>query len=87
MSRKEFVVEVARLLKPYWVSERRGKGLRLLAVTVGLTLGIVYVNVRLAAWSNDFYNTIQEKNLDRFYVLLGTFSLLAAAYIIMAIEI
>jgi putative ATP-binding cassette transporter len=57
----------------------------LLAAAVTLALGIVYVNVRLAGWSNQFYNAIQEKQLNEFYRLLGVFSLLAAAYIAMAV--
>jgi putative ATP-binding cassette transporter len=83
--RRAFLTALWSLIKPYWVSERRAKGLTLLAATVALSLGIVYVNVRFAAWNNDFYNAIQEKQLATFYRLLGVFTGLAAAYIIMGV--
>ena len=85
MHRRQFLIAIWALIKPYWVSERRAKGLWLLGATVGLALGIVYVNVRLAAWSNEFYNAIQDKQLARFYVLLGHFTGLAAAFIAMSV--
>ena len=81
MHYRKLVGAIWALIKPYWVSERRAKGVWLLVATVALTLGIVYVNVRLAKWSNEFYNAIQEKQIAAFYRLLGTFTLLAAAYI------
>ncbi len=84
-SRRAFVSSIWALIKPYWVSERRAKGVWLLVATVTLTLGIVYVNVRLAKWSNEFYNAIQEKQIAAFYRLLGTFTLLAGAYIAQAV--
>ena len=85
MRLRDFFRAFWALTRPYWVSERRAKGLWLLAATVGLTLGLVFLNVRLASWSNSFYNAIQEKQLEVFYRLLGTFCLLATAFIIMAV--
>ena len=37
------------------------EGLALLAAVVGLSLGLVYLNVKFNSWYNDFYNAIQEK--------------------------
>ena len=85
MHYRKLVGAIWALIKPYWVSERRAKGVWLLVATVALTLGIVYVNVRLAKWSNDFYNAIQEKQIAAFYRLLGTFTLLAGAYIVQGV--
>jgi len=85
MPRREFLAAFWALTKPYWVSTNRRKGVVLLVTVVGLTLGIVYINVLLNAWNNDFYNAIQDKRIHDFYRLLGRFSLLALAFIVMAV--
>jgi vitamin B12/bleomycin/antimicrobial peptide transport system ATP-binding/permease protein len=85
MPQKIFLRAFWRLAKPYWVSEKRATGLALLAAVIGLTLGIVWINVQLNAWNNDFYNAIQDKRLTDFYRLLGKFSLLAFAFIAAAV--
>ena len=81
MGTTRFVTAFWALAKPYWVSEQRSKGLALLAAVVGLSLGLVYLNVRFNSWYNDFYNAIQEKRADDFYRLLGFFTFLAFLYI------
>jgi len=45
----------------------------------------VGINVLINAWNNDFYTAIQEKRVDAFYGLLAKFTLLAFAFIIMAV--
>jgi len=85
MQKPRFFRAFWQLAKPYWVSEQRAKGLALLAAVVGLTLGIVWINVQLNAWNNEFYNAIQDKKLDDFYRLLGRFTLLAFAFIVAAV--
>jgi putative ATP-binding cassette transporter len=69
------------LAKPYWTSGERRKGLALLAAVIGLSLGLVWINVQINQWNNDFFNSIQEKRVDDFYRLLWHFTLLAFAYI------
>lgn len=73
------------LAKPYWVSERRGKGLALLAVVVGLALGLVVINVLFNSWYNDFYNALQEKDTAAFWRLIALFTGLAFASILVQI--
>jgi putative ATP-binding cassette transporter len=85
MQKQKFLQAFWQLAKPYWVSGERGKGLALLGAVVGLTLGIVWINVQINAWNNEFYNAIQDKKLDDFYRLLGKFTLLAVAYIVAAV--
>jgi putative ATP-binding cassette transporter len=85
MHARTFLAAFWALAKPYWVSQKRAKGLALLAAVVGLTLGLVWINVQLNAWNNEFYNAIQDKKLDDFNRLLGRFTLLAFAYIVVAV--
>ena len=81
MRTTRFVTAFWALARPYWVSEQRSKGLALLAAVVGLSLGLVFLNVQFNSWYNDFYNAIQEKRADDFYRLLGYFTFLAFLYI------
>ena len=85
MQKQKFLRAFWQLAKPYWVSEQRGKGLALLAAVVGLTLGLVWINVELNYWNRAFYDAIQEKKIDDFYRLLGKFTLLAFAFIAAAV--
>jgi len=85
MEKQKFPRAFWQLAKPYWVSEQRGKGLALLAAVVGLTLGLVWINVELNYWNRAFYDAIQEKKIDDFYRLLGKFTLLAFAFIAAAV--
>ena len=81
MRTTRFLTAFWALAKPYWVSEQRSKGLLLLGAVVGLSLGLVYLNVQFNSWYNDFYNAIQEKRADDFYRLLGYFTFLAFLFI------
>jgi putative ATP-binding cassette transporter len=85
MGTTRFLRSFWALAKPYWVSEQRAKGLVLLAAVVGLSLALVWIDVLINAWNNDFYNAIQEKRLEDFYTLLGKFTLLAFAAIVMSV--
>jgi putative ATP-binding cassette transporter len=85
MEKQKFLRAFWQLTKPYWVSEQRAKGLALLAAVVGLTLGLVWINVELNYWNRAFYDAIQEKRIDDFYRLLGKFTLLAFAFIATAV--
>lgn len=50
-----------QLAKPYFTkSEERRKAQAMLALVAGLTVGQVYIDVRLSNWGNDFYNNLQE---------------------------
>ena len=73
------------LVKPYWVSEQRAKGFTLLATVVGLALMLVWLEVQFNFWNNDFYNTLQNKDQNEFFLQLGKFGLLALIYIVTAV--
>ena len=85
MQTRRFLTAFWALAKPYWVSDQRRKGLLLLATVIGFSLALVWINVQLNYWNNDFYNALQEKKLDDFWRLLGKFTILAFAYIGIAV--
>ncbi|WP_428567234.1 MAG: ABC transporter ATP-binding protein/permease [Solidesulfovibrio sp. DCME] len=84
-TKRRFLSDLWALTKPYWKSEEKFKSGLLLAVIVGMSLGIVYLNVLFNEWNNLFYNSLQEKDVDAFFRLLGKFSFLAALFIIVAV--
>jgi len=82
---KIFLSDIWRLAKPYWVSEDRLAGIALLVVIVGMSLGIVFINVLINSWNNAFYDTLQNRDLAGFYHQLAKFCILAGAYIAVAV--
>src|SRR5436309_527249 len=73
------------IARPYWGSEDRGAALGLLLVVVVLNLGIVYINVLLNQWNNTFYNALQDKDYAIFVHQVVRFSVLAGAYMVVAV--
>jgi putative ATP-binding cassette transporter len=80
-----FLRDLWALARPYWFSEERWTARALLAVIVGFTLGLVYLDVLFNRWSNDFYNSLQNRDINAFYELFLYFSFLAAVYIAVAV--
>ncbi|WP_243360049.1 ABC transporter ATP-binding protein/permease [Fundidesulfovibrio terrae] len=83
--RLAFIKDIWRIARPYWFSEDRWAGRGLLAVIVSMSLTLVYITVLLNKWNNDFYDTLQNHDLDGFYQQLLKFTVLAAAYIVVAV--
>ena len=80
-----FLRDLWRLTRPYWRSEERWKSAALLAVIVGLNLGIVYLNVLFNQWNNLFYNALQEKDRAAFVHQFVRFGELAAIFLAVAV--
>ena len=70
------------LARPYWVSSERRVGLTLLATVIGLSLTLVWVEVKFNTWNNDFYNTLQDRDQAEFFRQLGMFTVIAVIYIV-----
>ena len=73
------------LFKGYWFSEEKWQGRGLLAVVIALNFASVYLLVEINTWYNDFYNSLQAYEQDRFLPLIGKFTALAFIYIIIAV--
>ena len=82
---RDFRKGVWQITKEYWQSEEKWRAGLLLGVIVGLNLGHVYILVLLNEWKNTFYNTLQNYDKDGFVSAIGTFCILAACYIIVAV--
>jgi putative ATP-binding cassette transporter len=82
MQQKRFFVTLWALTRPYWVSEKRGLGLVLLATVIGLALLGVWLEVQFNSWNREFYNTFESKDQAEFFRQLGMFTILAVLYIV-----
>ncbi len=82
---RTFLGNVWRLAAPYWRSDERWRAWALLVAIVALSLGSVYMLVVLNDWNRQFFNAIQEKNEEDFFVLLVYFCFLASIYIAIAV--
>ena len=78
---KEFLRDLAFLSRPYFASEERWQALGLLVIVVGLTLGLVYLNVQFNEWNGRFYDSLQNKDVATFWVEIKFFTVLALIYI------
>ena len=78
---KEFLRDLVFLSRPYFVSQERWQALGLLAIVIGLTLGLVYLNVQFNEWYGRFYDALQNKNEPAFWVEIKFFTVLALIYI------
>ncbi|WP_179403064.1 ABC transporter ATP-binding protein/permease [Burkholderia guangdongensis] len=78
-------VSAWRLIKPYWVSSEWKIAWGLLVAIVAMNLCVVWINVQLNQWNAQFYNALQSKNVHDFPHLLMQFTVLAFAFIILAV--
>ncbi|MFZ5789382.1 MAG: ABC transporter ATP-binding protein/permease [Pseudomonadota bacterium] len=82
---RDFLEDLWVLTRPYWFSEERWAARGLLAIIVGMNLGLVYLTVIYNEWNNLFFNALQNKDFPEFLHQLLRFSVLVAAYIVVAI--
>jgi vitamin B12/bleomycin/antimicrobial peptide transport system ATP-binding/permease protein len=77
--------EAWAIAKPYWSGDDRWPGRALLAVIIGLNLGMVWLLVRLNQWNAAFYDALQKVDMAEFWHQLGIFCVIAASYIAAAV--
>ena len=82
---RPFLRDLWALSRPYWSSEDRWAARGLLLVVVGISLGLVYLEVLFNQWNNAFYNTLQSKAWPGFQKQLTYFGGLAVLFIIAAV--
>jgi putative ATP-binding cassette transporter len=69
---------VWRIAAPYFRSDDRRMAWTLLSAVIVIELAVVGLTVLFNRWNNDFYNALQEHNLDVFTFQIGYFCVLAA---------
>jgi putative ATP-binding cassette transporter len=78
---RTFLGNVWKLAAPYWRSEEKWQAWALLMAIVALSLFSVYMLVLFNDWNRQFFNTLEQKDEEGFFALLGYFCFLAAVYI------
>jgi vitamin B12/bleomycin/antimicrobial peptide transport system ATP-binding/permease protein len=79
-----FIARTWALSLPYYRSEQKWQARGLLLAIVVLNLGSVYMLVRINDWNRLFYNSLELRDVDAFWLQLGRFALLASAYVVIA---
>ena len=74
-----------RLAKCYWTSEEKWSAWALLVGVVGLSLGNVYISVRINEWNRSFYNALQAFDREGLFLQLGNFCILVFFAISMSV--
>ncbi len=73
------------LAKPYWASSEKWPAFGLLALVIGLSLGMVFMNVQFNSWYNEFYDTLQKLDAAGFRSAIVRFTWLALGFIVIAV--
>lgn len=73
------------IFRGYWGSEHKWRARGLLGVVIALNFINVYLLVQLNNWYNDFYNALQQYQVESFWPLIGQFTGLAFLYIVIAV--
>ena len=80
-----FLRDFWTLTKPYWASDERWRSGALLAVIVGMQLGLVAINVWYADWRKLFYDSLQNKDIASFTHQIIRFGFIGASFIVVAV--
>jgi putative ATP-binding cassette transporter len=79
------ITQLRRLALPYFWSEDRWAGRGLLAAVIAMELLSVGITILLNSWNARFYNALQQHDAVAFGRELLVFSVLAGAFIILAV--
>ena len=79
-----FIARTWALSLPYYRSDQKWKARGLLVAIVLLNLGTVSMLVLINDWNRLFYNSLELRDVDEFWLQLGRFALLAAIYVFIA---
>ena len=84
-TKRGFLRQAWDLAWPYWKSEDKWWARGLLLAVVALNLITVGLNVRFNKWYNDFYDALQQYNLEQFWRQLAIFGVIAFVFIVVAV--
>ena len=83
--KRRFMYDFWRLFRGYWNSEHKWRARGLLAFVIGLNFFDVYLLVCINSWFNEFYNALQQYQVEQFWPLVGEFTGLASLHIFIAV--
>ena len=74
-----FIHEFFRLAGPFW---RSWPPLVLIGGLTALTIGQVYLSIRINLWSKDLFDSLEQKSFDRFIILIGMLVIILTGLIV-----
>jgi putative ATP-binding cassette transporter len=80
-----FLAKLWKLTAPYFWSEERWSARGLLAIVIGGNVFLVYLAKLLNEWNARFFNALEDKNVEAFWVELRYFVILALILIVVAV--
>jgi len=85
LSKPGIVRAAWKLAWPFWAGDEKWSARGLLAAVIALNLASVWLNVRLNAWNNDFYNALQNYDWPNFWWQFAIFGMIAVSLIVVAV--
>jgi len=71
-----------KLLSGYWVSKEKWSALALLGTIIALKSGAVWCALQFSLWNKRLYDAIGIKDLDAFWVEVGTYAMIASVSVL-----
>lgn len=73
------------MLIPFWTHRDSRLSWFILTVVIALTAAAIYIATAINSWYKDFWDTIQEYDVDAFGYQLGIFAVLATFHVIVSV--
>src|SRR5262249_2247593 len=83
LSKDNLFTEVTRLVGAFWASRERNQLLMLAVGLVAVVAATAYLQIRLNAWNQPFYDALTHKDIPAFIKQLGVFAELAAILLVL----
>jgi len=83
LTKDSLFTEVARLAAAFWASRERNQLLMLAAGLIAVVASTAFVQIRLNAWNQPFYDALTHKDIPAFITQLGVFAELAAILLVL----
>jgi vitamin B12/bleomycin/antimicrobial peptide transport system ATP-binding/permease protein len=86
LTKDSLFTEVARLAAAFWASRERNQLLMLAAGLIAVVASTAFVQIRLNAWNQPFYDALTHKDIPAFITQLGVFAELAAILLVLNVS-
>ena len=86
LTKDNLFTEVSRLVGAFWASRERNQLLMLAAGLVAVVAATAYLQIRLNAWNQPFYDALTHKDIAAFIKQLGVFAELAAILLVLNVS-
>jgi putative ATP-binding cassette transporter len=86
LTKDNLFTEVSRLVGAFWASRERNQLLMLAAGLVAVVAATAYLQIRLNAWNQPFYDALTHKDVAAFIKQLGVFAELAAILLVLNVS-